>query len=99
MRVETNDFVVSDYLFARGTKQPSIVAAYPVSALDADEDLGMFAALNLACVSQIVSNPRGRVGIWAVLVDSEGPVLATSSDQASMIGRPLKNASLPSAIT
>jgi hypothetical protein len=99
MRVGTNDFVVSDYLFARGTKQPSIVAAYPVSALDADEDLVMVAAINLDWMSQIMSNLSGRLGISAVLVDSEGTVLATSSDQASMIGRPLKNASLPSAIT
>jgi diguanylate cyclase (GGDEF)-like protein len=97
--VNTNDFVVSDYLFARGTKQPSIVAAYPVSALDAGEETVMVAAINLDWMSQIMSSLGGRPGISAVLVDSEGTVLATSSDQASMIGRPLKNASLLSAIT
>jgi diguanylate cyclase (GGDEF)-like protein len=97
--VKTNDFVVSDYLFARGTKQPSIVAAYPVSALDAGEESVMVAAINLDWMSQIMSKLGGRPGISAVLVDSEGTVLATSSDQASMIGRPLKNASLLSAIT
>jgi HAMP domain-containing protein len=97
--VETNDFVMSDYLFARGTKQPSIVAAYPVSALDADEASVMVAAINLDWMSRIMSNLGGRPGVSAVLVDSEGTVLATSSDQASTLGRPLEDRSLLSAIT
>jgi diguanylate cyclase (GGDEF)-like protein len=97
--VETNDFVISGYLFARGTKQPSIVAAYPVSALDADQESIMVAAINLDWMSQIMSNLGGRPGISAVLVDSAGTVLATSSDPAGTIGRPLQNASLLSAIT
>ena len=40
----------------------------------------------------------GRPGISAVLIDSEGTVIAAPSDQASMIGRPLDNVPLLSAI-
>jgi diguanylate cyclase (GGDEF)-like protein len=96
--LESHDFVLSDYLFSRGTKQPGIVAAYPVSAVEADEGAVMVAALNLDWMSQIMGNLGGRPGVSAVLVDSEGTVLATSSDQASMIGRPMENRSLLSTL-
>jgi diguanylate cyclase (GGDEF)-like protein len=96
--LETHDFVVSDYLFSRASKQPIIIAAYPVSAVDADEEAVMLAAINLDWMSQIMNHLGGRPGVSAVLVDSEGTVLATSSDQASLIGRPLENRSLLSAI-
>jgi diguanylate cyclase (GGDEF)-like protein len=97
--IETHDLVVSDYLFARGTKLPSIVAAYPVSAIDAGNDSVVVAAINLDWMSQIMNNLGGRAGVSAALVDSEGTVLATSSDRAGMIGRPLERLSLLSAIT
>src|ERR1700730_1897162 len=77
--LETHDFVLSDYLFSRGTKQPSIVAAYPVSAVEAGQETVMVAALNLDWMSRIMNNLGGRPGVSAVLVDSEGTVLATSS--------------------
>ena len=97
--LETHDFVVSDYLFARGTKLPSIVAAYPVAAIGADDESVMVAAINLDWMSQIMNKLGDRPGVSAVLVDSEGTVLATSSDQAGMIGRPLEKLSSLSAIT
>jgi diguanylate cyclase (GGDEF)-like protein len=96
--LETHDFVLSDYLFSRGTKQPSIVAAYPVSAVEAGQETVMVAALNLDWMSRIMNNLGGRPGVSAVLVDSEGTVLATPSDQASMIGRPVENRSLLSVL-
>jgi diguanylate cyclase (GGDEF)-like protein len=96
--LETHDFVLSDYLFSRGTKQPGIAAAYPVSAVEAGDETVMVAAINLDWMSQIMSNLGGRPGVSAVLVDSKGTVLATSSDQASMIGHPMENRSLLSAL-
>src|SRR6266852_5664199 len=39
--LETHEFVVSDYLFARGAKIPVVVAAYPVSAVDGGEEAVM----------------------------------------------------------
>jgi diguanylate cyclase (GGDEF)-like protein len=96
--LETHGFVVSDYLFSRASKQPIIIAAYPVSAIDGGDEAVMIAAINLDWMSQIMSHLGGRAGVSAVLVDSEGTVLATSSDQASMVGRPLENRALLSAI-
>ncbi len=96
--LETHEFVVSDYLFARGSKMPVVVAAYPVSAIDGREEAVMLATVNLDWMSKIMSNLGGRPGISAVLVDSIGTVLAAPADQGSMIGRQLDNVPLLSAI-
>jgi diguanylate cyclase (GGDEF)-like protein len=50
-------------------------------------------------MSKIMNNIGGRPGILAVLVDSVGTVLAAPGDQTSMIGRPLDNVPLLSAIS
>jgi diguanylate cyclase (GGDEF)-like protein len=96
--VETNGFVFSDYLFGRGVKLPIMTAAYPVSAIAPGEEAVIVAAINLDWMSEIMSDLDGRPGVSAVLIDSEGTVLAAPSDQASTIGRPL-DAPLLSAIT
>lgn len=96
--LQTHDFVLSDYLFNRATKQPGVIAAYPVSAVDGGEEAVMVAAINVDWMSQIMGNLGGRPGVSAFLVDSEGTVVATPPDQASMIGRPLENRSLLAAI-
>jgi diguanylate cyclase (GGDEF)-like protein len=97
--VETRGFVFSDYLFGRGVKLPIMTAAYPVSAIAAGEEAVIVAGINLDWMSEIMSDLDGRPGVSAVLIDSEGTVLAAPSDQASMIGRPLDNMPLSSATT
>jgi diguanylate cyclase (GGDEF)-like protein len=96
--LETHEFVVSDYLFAKATKLPVVVAAYPVSAIDGGDEAVMIATVNLDWMSKIMSNLGGRPGISAVLVDSTGIVLAAPADQASMLGRQLDDVPLLSAI-
>jgi diguanylate cyclase (GGDEF)-like protein len=95
---ETRGFVLSDYLFGRTSNRPTIVAAYPVSAVDSDEDAFIIATVNLDWLSKIMGNLGGRQGISAVLIDSAGTVLAAPPDQASMIGHPLDSIPLLSAI-
>ena len=68
---------------------PIMMAAYPVSAIDMEEDAVIIAGINLDWMSKIMDNLGGRPGISAALVDSAGIVLAAPADQASMIGRPL----------
>jgi diguanylate cyclase (GGDEF)-like protein len=94
---ETRAFVLSDYLFGRGQHKPIVVAAYPVAAVDHDEDAFIIAAVNLDWMSQIMRNLGGRPGVSAVLVDSAGIVIATPPDQASMVGRTLDGFALLSA--
>jgi diguanylate cyclase (GGDEF)-like protein len=89
--VETRGFVFSDYLFGRGVKLPIMTAAYPVSAIAAREEAVIVAGINLDWMSGIMSDLDGRPGVSAVLIDSEGTVLAAPSNQVSMIGRPLED--------
>jgi diguanylate cyclase (GGDEF)-like protein len=96
---ETLDFVFSDYLFGKTNNRPMMMAAYPVSAINPEEDSVAVAGINLDWLSKIMANLGGRPGISALLIDSTGVVLAAPPDQASMIGRPLDNVPLLSAIT
>jgi diguanylate cyclase (GGDEF)-like protein len=95
---ESRDFVFSDYLFAKLTNKPVVMAAYPVSAIDDEADSVILAGVNIDWMSKIMSNLGGRPGISAVLVDSTGTVLAAPADQSSMIGHPLDTVPLLSAI-
>jgi diguanylate cyclase (GGDEF)-like protein len=96
---EIRDFVFSDYLFGRVSNRPIMMAAYPVSAINPEEGSVAVAGINLDWLSKIMANFSGRPGISALLIDSTGVVLAAPSDQASMIGQPLDNVPLLSAIT
>ena len=95
---DTRDFVFSDYLFAKSSKKPIIMGAYPVAAINPEDDAVVVAGINLDWMSKIMANLGGRPGILSLLVDSAGVVLAAPPDQASMIGRPLDNVPLLSAI-
>ena len=95
---DTRDFVLSDFLFSRPNNRPMVMAAYPVSAISDEAESVVLASVNLDWMSKIMSNLGGRPGISAALVDSAGTVLAAPSDQASMIGRPLDNVPLFSAM-
>jgi diguanylate cyclase (GGDEF)-like protein len=95
---DSRDFVLSDFLLAKTTYRPIVVAAYPVSAINPDVDSVILATVNLDWMSKIMSNLGGRPGVAAVLIDSTGIVMAAPADQASMIGRTLDSIPLLSAI-
>jgi diguanylate cyclase (GGDEF)-like protein len=96
---QTRDFVFSDYLFGKTNNRPIMMAAYPVAAINPEEDAVVVAGMNLDWLSKIMAKLGGRPGISSVLVDSTGVVLAAPPDQASMIGQPLDNVPLLSAIS
>ncbi len=95
---EARDFVFSDYLLARPAQIPIVMAAYPVAAITGEPDAVMLASVNLEWMSKIMSNLGGRPGLTAVLIDSEGTVLAAPVGQADLIGRPLDSVPLLSAV-
>jgi diguanylate cyclase (GGDEF)-like protein len=96
--LELQDFVVSDYLFHRGTHKPAVIAAYPVPGVEGGSDAVIVASVNLDWLSRIMSNLGGRPGVSAFLLDGSGVVVATPADEASMIGHPLDNPAVLSAI-
>jgi diguanylate cyclase (GGDEF)-like protein len=95
---ETLSFVFSDYLFGKTNGRPMMMAAYPVAAINPEEDAVVIAGINIDWLSKIMTNLGGRPGISSVLVDSAGVVIAAPADQTSMIGKPLDAVPLMSAI-
>jgi diguanylate cyclase (GGDEF)-like protein len=95
---ETRDLVFSDFLIAKSNHRPIMMAAYPVSAISADDEAVIVAGINLDWMSKNMSSLGGRPGISTALVDSTGVVMAAPADQASMIGRMLDSVPLLSAI-
>src|ERR1700716_555654 len=95
---ESREIVFSDFLLAKLTNNPVMMAAYPVSAINSDADSIVLAGVNLDWMSKIMSNLGGRPGVSAVLIDSNGTVLAAPADQVSMVGRSLDAVPLLSAI-
>ncbi|NEW93726.1 diguanylate cyclase [Rhodopseudomonas sp. BR0M22] len=87
--LETHDFIVSDFLVGRHTQKGTILAAYPVSAIDTGKEAVIVAGLNLDWLSDMMSNLAGRTGVSAALIDGEGTVLATPPDERSLIGKKL----------
>jgi diguanylate cyclase (GGDEF)-like protein len=95
---ETRGFVFSDYLFGKTNNRPMMMAAYPVAAINPEEDAVVVAGMNIDWLSKIMTNLGGRPGISSVLVDSAGVVIAAPADQTSMIGRPLDAVPLMAAV-
>lgn len=92
-----HDFVFSDFL-PGPNKTPIVMAAYPVSAISDEADAVILASVNLDWMSKILGNLGGRPGVSAALVDSNGIVLATPADQASLIGRSLDTSQLSPSV-
>jgi len=95
---ESRDFVFSDFLFARPSYRPMVMAAYPVSAINSESDSIVLASVNLDWMSKIMGNLGGRPGVVAVVIDSRGIVMAAPTDQSSMIGQSLNTLPLLSNI-
>jgi diguanylate cyclase (GGDEF)-like protein len=95
---ESHQLVFSDFLSAKITHNPVMMAAYPVSAINEESGAIILAGVNLDWMSKIMGNLSGRLGIAAALIDSNGTVLAAPADHASTVGRPLDSVPLLSAI-
>jgi diguanylate cyclase (GGDEF)-like protein len=94
----SRDFVISDFLLARPTNAPIVMAAYPVSAINSETNAVVLASIGLDWMSKVMSKFGGRPGVSAALIDSNGVVLAAPQDQAVMVGTSLNNVPLLSAI-
>jgi diguanylate cyclase (GGDEF)-like protein len=94
----TGKLVFSDFTFVPAIKIGVMLAAYPVSAINAESDALVVASISLDWMSRLMDNLGGKPGISAALVDSSGTVLAAPKDQAGIIGKPLESVALLSAI-
>jgi diguanylate cyclase (GGDEF)-like protein len=92
------DFVFSDFLLAKPINNPMLMAAYPVSAINSETNGVVLASISLDWMSKVMNKFGGRPGVTAALIDSTGVVLAAPEDHASMVGKPLDDVPLLSAI-
>lgn len=97
--LEFHEFVMSDYIFSRAANLPTIMAAYPVSAIYGGQEAVIIAAIDLKWMSQLLNNRGERAGVSVFLVDSKGVILATRPESANLIGHQLKDTSLLEAVT
>jgi diguanylate cyclase (GGDEF)-like protein len=86
---ETGDLVFSDFLLANTDKKPIMMAAYPMSAVNADIDSVIVAGVDLDWISKFMSHLGEHPGISAVMIDGAGIVLAAPKDETDLVGRPL----------
>src|SRR3989442_741411 len=94
---QTRGFVFSDYLFGKTNNRPMMMAAYPVAAINPEEDSVVVAGINIDWLSKIMNNLGGRPGSSSGLVDSSGVGIPGPSVQSSMIRRALGHTPLLSA--
>ena len=85
--------VLSDYLIGKAYGDPSIMAAFPTSAIDPDVDAVIVTSVALTWLEEIVGKWAARNGMSVALIDSSGAVLASkpatdnSAAQRAMIER------------
>jgi diguanylate cyclase (GGDEF)-like protein len=96
---EFHEFVVSDYILSRTTGLPTLIAAYPVSAIDGGQESVVIATIDLKWISQLLRNRAERPGVSTVLIDGNGIIMAAIPATAAPVGQPLKDTALLQAIT
>jgi diguanylate cyclase (GGDEF)-like protein len=94
----SRDIVFSDFTFVPAINKAVILAAYPVSAINSDSDAVVVASISLDWMSKLMNNLGGRPGVSAVLVDSNGVVMASPADESNLIGKSLDGIPPMSAI-
>jgi diguanylate cyclase (GGDEF)-like protein len=95
--METHEFVLSDYIFSRAANLPTIMAAYPTSAVEGGSERVIIAAIDLKWLSQLMANRKTRTGLSVYLVDGNGVILA-AQPEGDLVGHRLKETSLLEAV-
>lgn len=95
----SRSLVLSDYVLSRVVHRPVLMAAYPLKASDKEHSGAIIiASINLGWMSSVMRELGGRSGVTALLVDSNGVVLAAPDDLASTVTHPLNDKALLPAI-
>ena len=95
---ESRDFVFSDFLIAKTIDMPMVMAAYPVSAINPEQDSVVVAGIALDWMTKSMTRLSGRFGFTAVMIDGKGTILAAPNDLSSLVGRSVDALSLMSVI-
>lgn len=96
--LRTKDFVLSDYIVAKVTQTPALVAAYPVKAIDPAKTAVIAAAVDLEWVNKLLSSLVSRQGSTMFLVDGRGTIVAGDNSMANWIGKTIDGTPLMKAV-
>jgi diguanylate cyclase (GGDEF)-like protein len=85
--LRTGDFVLSEYLFGRLQRAPTIVAALPVRGPDATISGVIATGIDLEWIGRLGNTITDRKGMSALLIDGNGVVLARHPSSEPWVGR------------
>jgi diguanylate cyclase (GGDEF)-like protein len=85
--LRTGDFVLSEYLFGRLQRAPTIVAALPVRGPDATISGVIATGIDLEWIGRLGNAITDRKGMSALLIDGNGVVLARHPRSEPWLGR------------
>ncbi|MBN8960391.1 MAG: diguanylate cyclase [Rhizobiales bacterium] len=95
----SRSLVLSDYVLSRVVHRPVLMAAYPLKTSGKEHPGAIIvASINLGWMSSVMRELGGRPGVTALLVDSNGVVLAAPDDLASTVTHPLADKALLPAV-
>jgi diguanylate cyclase (GGDEF)-like protein len=92
--LQKHQFVLSNYVLSKFSGQPALLAAYAAPATAGEPEYVVVAGVSLKWMMQLMNGLRERPGVIASIVDSNGVVLASQSDDPDFVGRRLKDQSL-----
>jgi diguanylate cyclase (GGDEF)-like protein len=81
------NFVLSDYLVNRATREPTVIAAQPTMTYDERSNAIIISSIDLQWIGRLAGRIAQRSGAIAFLVDGNGFVLAGIPGRADMVGR------------
>jgi diguanylate cyclase (GGDEF)-like protein len=70
-------FVLSDYLIGKAFSDPSVMAAFPTSAISPDFEAVIVTSVALNWLEEVVGRSPARAGMTVTLIDGSGAVLAS----------------------
>ena len=92
--LRTKDFALSNYMVIRLHQWPGLVAAYPAIGDDDTVSGVVLAVINLKWIGELIDSSAQRYGASIMLLDGAGTLVAGSTDQEKLLGKPFAAQSL-----
>jgi diguanylate cyclase (GGDEF)-like protein len=96
--LHARDFALSDYMINQVHQAPSLIATYPAIKGDGSLTGVVLASINLQWLGDLMTTAAQRTGASILLFDSSGTLLASSPQDADLIGKTFADASLVRAM-
>jgi diguanylate cyclase (GGDEF)-like protein len=92
--LHAKDFALSDYIINHVRQVPAVIATFPVISDDGSVSAVVLAVINLQWISELVSTAVQHSDATVLLLDGSGTLVAASTDQENLIGKPFAAQSL-----